>query len=444
MTNVENRKLYDQYGVWPPPTAVDDTPQAGPSYTHEPFSGFAGDPFFGRSRPMRGFAFTDPFELFNSLFGDIHRAFSSDPFFDDFPMPRSPFESIFGPSPLRSRRDDFFGSPFGSIGFGGGHPLIEMMNGGLGGGNVRSYSSVSQAIGSNGKWVSQSQVTRTINGRTETIITRRDAQGNEHVTYSSPEGERYTINGIEQAPQNDKYLPPSQQQPPSVSAPPPPPAINYSSHPGSSSHNYYAAPQQLPVNYANHQPQAASYSVPIHEPAQQYVQAPPVSRHSSHSSGHHHASRMRGGADEDVRRSSSRHRTDYERQRDRTEPAYADRSHHYEHDAPRRSTSSRHSRHDKHAEPPRHDKYAEPPRHERYSEPPRQEPGAKYGAQAGGYPNGYSNGYANGYANGTPNNYANGATNGHTNGHTNGYANGYAEPPRSTHGPHKHRWAHGW
>ncbi|GJE91051.1 DnaJ-domain-containing protein [Phanerochaete sordida] len=162
LTNTENRKAYDQYGVWPPPSAVDNTPAAGPSYTHEPFSGFAPNPLFGHSRPMHGYAFTDPFELFNSLFGDIHRAFASDPFFGDFPSSRSPFDSIFGPSPLFSRQDDMFGrSPFGSIGFGGGHPLIEMMGGGMGGGNMRSYSSTSQSMGSGGQWVSQSSMTRT-------------------------------------------------------------------------------------------------------------------------------------------------------------------------------------------------------------------------------------------------------------------------------------------
>ena len=37
-------------------------------------------------------------------------------------------------------------------------------------------SSQSSAFGSNGRWTSQSQVTRTINGRTETVIKQRDEE----------------------------------------------------------------------------------------------------------------------------------------------------------------------------------------------------------------------------------------------------------------------------
>lgn len=188
---------------------------------------------------------------------------------------------MFGPSPLRARHGDLFGgapSPFG-MGF-GGHPFLEMMNGmgamGAGGSNVHSYSSVTQAVGGGGQWVSESKTTRTVNGRTETTTKRRDAQGNEHVTYTSPEGERYTVNGVEQPPQ-DRYLPSSQQ----------PPMVNYSSHPSAAAYGYAPPP---PVNYANHPQPAAGYSVPVRGPEAQYAQAPPVSRHHSHSShsSHHH------------------------------------------------------------------------------------------------------------------------------------------------------------
>ena len=105
-----------------------------------------------------------------------------------------------------------------------------------GGPNVRSYSSTTQTMGGGGNWVSQSTMSRTVNGRTETITTRRDAQvrgfhpysysrdcrvhgsarvkGNEHVTRTSPEGETYTINGVGQ--------PSTNGQPRSISAAPPP------------------------------------------------------------------------------------------------------------------------------------------------------------------------------------------------------------------------------
>ncbi|GJE91047.1 hypothetical protein PsYK624_071950 [Phanerochaete sordida] len=204
----------------------------------------------------------------------------------------------------------------------------------------------------------------------------------------------------------------------------------------------YAPPQQIPVNYANHQAQTTGYQVPIRDSTTQYGQAPPVSRHSSHSH-RHHASRMRGDEDDGVRRSSSssHHRSEYERER--AEAAYGDR---YERDAPRRSTSSRHAHRDNYGEPRQ-----EPAT--RYAEPPRQDSSAKYGAT--GYPTGYSN-----------------STAGYTNAYTNGYA---AEPPRSSHshhsshsrhrdsrdgryddeprrrdgqhyddGQHKRKWSHGW
>lgn len=203
------------------------------------------------------FSFTDPFQLFNSLFGDVHRFDSVDPFdpFHGFHRHmRSPFDSMFNHQsylypPVGSS------SPFRS-------PLLDMMSGnmGIGGsGTLRSYSSSAQAMGFDGQWVSQSQMTRTINGRTETIIKKRDADGNEHITYSSPEGERYTINGVEQRTEN-KY----------ISAP---------SQPHIQDHNSYGYDRALP--------QASSYSVPV-QPTPNYATYPtpePVRRHHSHREG---------------------------------------------------------------------------------------------------------------------------------------------------------------
>lgn len=150
---------------------------------------YEADPFFGRSR--RPFVFTDPFELFNSLFGDFHGQFANDPFFADvFPSSRSSSESSpfgaspfgaspFGASPfgaLSPFSDSVFDRPFGSSMLGPslfGGPLLA--NSGMG--NTRSYSSsTTRAIGQNGNWVSQSQSTRIVNGRKETIITKRDAE----------------------------------------------------------------------------------------------------------------------------------------------------------------------------------------------------------------------------------------------------------------------------
>ncbi|KAI0819689.1 hypothetical protein BC628DRAFT_1401618 [Trametes gibbosa] len=205
LNNEENRKLYDKHHIWPPPT--DD-----PDYTHnanrsafrnETYSNdpFLASPFTSRSR--RGFTFSDPFELFNSLFGDLHREFDSDPFFAGTPFFHSPFDDPFFRTPFN---DPFFRSSLVGPIFGGsllgGSPFSALMGGPMfpqiEGGSSRVYSSRTEAIGQNGQWVSRSQMTRTMNGRTEVITKRIDAQGNDHTTYASPEGERYTINGVEQ------------------------------------------------------------------------------------------------------------------------------------------------------------------------------------------------------------------------------------------------------
>lgn len=165
-------QLYDQYGVWPPPTAPQLEPQAS-SFTPFSFGGPNGSPFdhpfFSRNPLNRSFAFTDPFELFRTLFGDIHNLHDDLDGFDDhfFGVRRSPFmASPFG-------RMDPLGSAFP---FGGPSLLSGFDNGATSGGNMRSYSSVTQALGQGGQWVSQSSMTRTINGRTERIVKRRDAQ----------------------------------------------------------------------------------------------------------------------------------------------------------------------------------------------------------------------------------------------------------------------------
>lgn len=145
---------------------------------------FSGDPFyssspFGRNR-SRQFAFTDPFELFNSLFGDLHAAFENDPFFSNTSFVRSPFDdrsfhSPFGGSLFGGPMGDPFGSMFGRSPFGGllggaMFPALEDMAG------ARVYSSSTQAVGTNGQWVSRSQMTRTVNGRTEVITKRIDTE----------------------------------------------------------------------------------------------------------------------------------------------------------------------------------------------------------------------------------------------------------------------------
>ncbi|KAI0091714.1 hypothetical protein BDY19DRAFT_904326 [Irpex rosettiformis] len=243
LNDPNNRKLYDQCGVWPP--TVETQPQAGPSYNSQnrTFSAFGShnpfetNPFFS-SRPSpfgTPFHFTDPFELFNSLFGDTHRpGFDwgddfNDPFFGGgHPFMSPPFSA--GPLGMAFGPRDPWGRPLmGQFGPFAGHPMLSAF--GAGNPNVHSYSSTSQAIGSGGNWVSQSTVTRSINGRTETITKRRDAQGNEHVTYSSPEGERYTINGVEQPTNRPLVGAPAGPSQPLLQPPPPPSQVQHAAPP---------------------------------------------------------------------------------------------------------------------------------------------------------------------------------------------------------------------
>ncbi|KAH9852142.1 hypothetical protein C2E23DRAFT_886012 [Lenzites betulinus] len=295
LNNEENRKLYDKHNVWPPPSEQ-------PGYARDDGrntfrnDAFSNDPFFASPSGFNsrgGFVFTDPFELFNSLFGDVHRAFDNDPFFAGTPFSHSPFDdpffrTPFGQSPFHS---SFMGPMFGGSMF--GSPFAALMNGPMlpqiEGGSSRTYSSRTEAIGQNGQWVSRSQMTRTINGRTEVITKRVDAQGNEHVNYASPDGERYTINGVEQpssrrieTPRRSETAPQPRQAPRAIAD----------------------APVQPASNYVNQQGPAQSYNVPITDSA--YARVPPANAYlsRSHSHGSHHSShRSRTSAEEPPRRS---------------------------------------------------------------------------------------------------------------------------------------------
>ncbi|THH30726.1 hypothetical protein EUX98_g3469 [Antrodiella citrinella] len=178
LSDPAKREMYDNAGVWPPD--VNDRPaqtnkrrssrRPEPSPFNNDF--FDNDPFpqfgnaFGRSPFGSGFNFhfTNPFDLFDSLFGDLR----SQGFFDsNITFPHGPG----GMSGLLSS------APFASS-------QSQMM----------SFSNMGNS-GTGGRWVSQSQTTRIVNGVSETIIKQRDSQGNEHVRYKTAHGERYTING---------------------------------------------------------------------------------------------------------------------------------------------------------------------------------------------------------------------------------------------------------
>ena len=153
--------------MWPPPTPEANTDH----FRSNTFDPFMADPIFFPFGSNGG-RFTDPFELFNSIFGDVSRQFHNDPFFNDaFPSSsRSPF----------GRGAPFGNNPFGGSMFGPGpSSIFNDMRGGnfpLGTTHSAYTSSQSSTFGSNGRWTSQSQVTRTINGRTETVIKQRDSE----------------------------------------------------------------------------------------------------------------------------------------------------------------------------------------------------------------------------------------------------------------------------
>jgi DnaJ family protein B protein 6 len=186
LSDPQSRSGYDQHGVWPPPTPAPQGPFA--NGRHGPYSEphfrdpFLHDPFFRGARmdPFGGFGFgsrpgprdfTDPFVLFNSIFGDLHRAFGSDPFFD-------------GPFGRRGFGSNQYGGGFSSGGFPSAMPSpFDFGGGGMGGSMMQTFSNG----GNGGGWISQSWTSSTVNGVTQTKSVRRDSQvGIWALYFSSP------------------------------------------------------------------------------------------------------------------------------------------------------------------------------------------------------------------------------------------------------------------
>ena len=152
----------------------------------------------------------DPFELFNSMFArDFHEMEANSGFDDSFMNWGMSFPGVsnigrptsFGaPQPFASRNPlvgesmsppsfptmASFGSLFGQ------QPIHASMPGGN---TVYSSSSSNYSFQGGSGNASESRRTTVVNGRRETIITKRDAQGNETVRKITPEGETIHING---------------------------------------------------------------------------------------------------------------------------------------------------------------------------------------------------------------------------------------------------------
>ena len=120
----------------------------------DPFGGFG----FGSHPGPR--SFTDPFVLFNSIFGDLHRAFEVDPFFDD-PFGRRGFESNqFGGGFFNASFPSMLPSPFDPSGRGMGSSRMQVSSNG----------------GTGGRWASESWTSSTVNGVSHTKCVRKDSE----------------------------------------------------------------------------------------------------------------------------------------------------------------------------------------------------------------------------------------------------------------------------
>ncbi|KAG9223727.1 hypothetical protein CCMSSC00406_0004932 [Pleurotus cornucopiae] len=200
----ETRKVYDREGVWPPPEPeYEEIPRrSGPRhhssqhhFRTSPMGAFPG-PFDGPFFP-RPFGFTDPFVLFESVFGDLRHEFG-------MPHDSNPYEHRYEPD-----------NPFERMNRMHRHVMsqMDMFSGFMG----------PQSFGmpdNNSRWASESHMVSSVNGVTQSVHKRRDWEGNVHVTRTLPDGrETYTINGIEQpspATQNLTYDRDQHSAPPQV------------------------------------------------------------------------------------------------------------------------------------------------------------------------------------------------------------------------------------
>ncbi|KAI0255930.1 hypothetical protein BJV78DRAFT_1350260 [Lactifluus subvellereus] len=285
------RQAYDAHGVWPPPPPG----SGGSRHRHRPYRPsrephvhFPEEPFDFGWHDHAGF--TDPFRLFESIFGELRHAMS-DPFFPD-PWRRDR---------RHDRARDFFDDPLIDVDFpfdrhGG---FDDMM--GTGNGRTRVYSQVSRGtVGPDGRWVSESRMTRTVNGVTESVWKRRDGVGNEYATYTYPDGrERHTLNGRDQIGSQPHVPPPRVRQssppppplspspspsPPPIqtSALPPPPPFSNMSRKRESPTSVSGRTRDSPTGREHHSP------IEIQSSSRAGTPPPPLVNHSHHSHNHSH------------------------------------------------------------------------------------------------------------------------------------------------------------
>ncbi|KAI0046011.1 DnaJ-domain-containing protein [Auriscalpium vulgare] len=291
------RQEYDTAGVWPPPQAQYEHPGAaderahrhyrrnhrGPAYDDYPSGPTYADHGRHRERdhpwPQAEFFFMDPFRLFEETFADMF----NDPFFSNT-LPRRHHSRRMRPLDPYAGMPTFVGPPFTingmgvSMGMGPGFPEFVNMPSTS---THRVRSVTSQFVGMpDGRWVSESHMTRTINGVTESVWQRTDAEGNEHSTFTAKDGrERTYINGVEQKPRSKNHSPTH------LSPPPIPIPISPRSHRSSSRH--YAHSAAPSPTHSNHSPTHMNGPPMPHLP-----HLPEQQSHRSHSqpyAGNHYA-----------------------------------------------------------------------------------------------------------------------------------------------------------
>ncbi|KAF9453604.1 DnaJ-domain-containing protein [Macrolepiota fuliginosa MF-IS2] len=247
LTDPKKRSEYDMHGVWPPPPQPENN--ASDSFSHDNMPGrqrgqrshtFPDQFFTHHHHPYSNFTFQDPRELFESIIRELREL---DDIFAPGPssLPGFPFHPFGGNVRSQSLFSNSFFPPMPpmppmpTFPFGPFSPMFENNQG------HGSFSSVS----------SETIITTSVNGVTQTTHTKRNADGTEHVTRKYSDGrEVYTINGMEQPAHG--HLPQTDHEP----AQPP------SNQSQSRAIRHHSLPQSQSQSRPHHRSTMPSYSQP--------------------------------------------------------------------------------------------------------------------------------------------------------------------------------------